>query len=45
MTTSREQRPRPTERVGQPLPKPVGQELDAAVRRRSHRGEAGDQPE
>ncbi|WP_328511939.1 hypothetical protein OG981_53205 [Streptomyces mirabilis] len=31
--------------LGQPLPEPVGQELDAAVQRRSHRGEAQDQPE
>ncbi|MFJ5534903.1 ANTAR domain-containing protein [Streptomyces sp. NPDC093261] len=30
--------------LGQPLPEPVGQELDAAVRRRSPRGQAGDQP-
>ncbi|MCL7428940.1 ANTAR domain-containing protein [Streptomyces sp. YS415] len=30
--------------LGQPLPKPVGEKLDAAVRRRLHRGEASGQP-
>ncbi|MFI9773042.1 ANTAR domain-containing protein [Streptomyces sp. NPDC052415] len=30
--------------LGQPLPKPVGEKLDAAVRRRPHRGEASGQP-
>jgi hypothetical protein len=31
--------------LGQPLPEPMGQELDAAVRRRSHRENAPDRPE
>ncbi|KUN94458.1 hypothetical protein AQJ84_27360 [Streptomyces resistomycificus] len=30
--------------LGQPLPGPVGRELDAAVQRRPHRAEAPDQP-
>ncbi|KQV99383.1 hypothetical protein ASD08_47405 [Streptomyces sp. Root369] len=31
--------------LGQPLPEPVDQELDAAVQRRSHRGQTPDRPE
>ncbi|MFD3841746.1 ANTAR domain-containing protein [Streptomyces sp. NPDC058642] len=31
--------------LGQPLPQPVGQELNAAVQRRTHQAQTPDQPE